>query len=153
MNAKEFEALVGRAPENDDLDRANCDTTGEPGHRQCGICHLCGQPRFLCGGTMGHQMREAPVPEIFGGVDAPAFQLQYLYDEVKFTLVDHFYEGEMELYKVIWDHMLEHTLGTVKDEPHRIGTVQSILKLLYERVATGELRRWGTDNWYFKEEP
>ena len=48
MNAEEFEKVVGRKPELDDLDRANCDKVGEPGHRQCGICSKCGKPVFIC---------------------------------------------------------------------------------------------------------
>lgn len=48
LTAKEFEALVGRPPENDDLDRANCDKAGEIGHLLCGLCSSCGRPVFVC---------------------------------------------------------------------------------------------------------
>lgn len=48
MNAKEFKELTGCEPENDDLDRVNCPKAGEQGHKQCGICPDCGQPRFCC---------------------------------------------------------------------------------------------------------
>ena len=37
-------------PEQDDLERANCLAAGAPGHRSCGVCSMCGKPRFVCGG-------------------------------------------------------------------------------------------------------
>lgn len=47
MKAKEFEKVVGRTPKDDDLERANCDQAGQPGHWSCGICkHGC--PVFEC---------------------------------------------------------------------------------------------------------
>lgn len=49
INAAIFEHAVGRAPENDDLDRCNCVDAGRPGHSSCGWCHACYQPRFMCG--------------------------------------------------------------------------------------------------------
>ncbi len=48
MDAFTFTNIVGRPPEQDDLDRANCDVAGTVGHSQCGICPTCGKPRFLC---------------------------------------------------------------------------------------------------------
>lgn len=48
MNATEFEALVGRPPQEDDLERANCTLAGSSGHHQCGVCPGCQHPRFLC---------------------------------------------------------------------------------------------------------
>ena len=48
MNAKEFEKLTGDKPENDDLDRVNCDKAGQIGHYCCGLCSKCGQPKFMC---------------------------------------------------------------------------------------------------------
>lgn len=46
--AEEFEDAVKRAPEDDDLDRANCPDAGKPGHRQCGWCPKHDWPRFEC---------------------------------------------------------------------------------------------------------
>lgn len=47
MNAQEFEAAVGRPPELDDLERANCQDAGKPAHTGCGVCEH-GVPVFLC---------------------------------------------------------------------------------------------------------
>lgn len=44
-----FEKRFGFMPENDDLDRVNCDEAGMPGHSQCGVCPEHKKPRFQCG--------------------------------------------------------------------------------------------------------
>ena len=49
LTAKEFEEKVGRAPEQDDLDRVNCKEVGRVGHLHCGWCKECDKPRFICG--------------------------------------------------------------------------------------------------------
>lgn len=49
MDAKEFERLVGHAPENDDLDRVNCPKAGSIGHWHCGWCLVHNKPHFMCG--------------------------------------------------------------------------------------------------------
>ena len=49
MNAAEFEAKTGRKPEDDDLDRANCNKAGNVNHFTCGWCLPCDLPRFQCG--------------------------------------------------------------------------------------------------------
>ena len=46
MNAEEFHERTGSMPENDDLDRVNCEQAGEIGHSQCGVCEH-GHPKFL----------------------------------------------------------------------------------------------------------
>jgi hypothetical protein len=46
MTAAEFKQIVGREPEQDDLERANCNSAGTPGHYGCGVCPH-GIPRFL----------------------------------------------------------------------------------------------------------
>ena len=46
MTAERFKEVVGVAPEQDDLERANCEKAGQPGHWQCGLCEHK-QPRFL----------------------------------------------------------------------------------------------------------
>jgi hypothetical protein len=45
MTRKQFIKAVGREPEKDDLERANCRRAGEPGHQTCGICEH-GKPVF-----------------------------------------------------------------------------------------------------------
>ena len=47
MTTEEFTDLTGNAPEQDDLERVNCDIVGSLGHSQCGICEQCGYPRFI----------------------------------------------------------------------------------------------------------
>lgn len=49
VSADEFEEMCGRAPVQDDLERANCSEAGKPGHSMCGVCERCSKPRFECG--------------------------------------------------------------------------------------------------------
>lgn len=44
----DFENRVGRAPDNDDLDRVNCGEAGTRGHRGCGVCEKHNLPMFTC---------------------------------------------------------------------------------------------------------
>lgn len=48
ITAQDFTKMVGRDPEDDDLERCNCCKGGEPGHYSCGICRGCNLPRFMC---------------------------------------------------------------------------------------------------------
>lgn len=43
----EFNELVGRLPEQDDLERVNCEQAGTRGHSSCGLCKDCGYPNFI----------------------------------------------------------------------------------------------------------
>jgi len=43
-----FKEKVGSAPENDDLERCNCDKAGEILHWGCGWCDDCDIPMFMC---------------------------------------------------------------------------------------------------------
>jgi hypothetical protein len=47
ITEQQFKDMVGREPENDDLDRCNCVRAGEPGHSSCGICKH-NKPVFEC---------------------------------------------------------------------------------------------------------
>lgn len=49
VTASEYEAAVGNAPVDDDLERVNCKNAGEMGHDYCGWCPKCNKPRFICG--------------------------------------------------------------------------------------------------------
>ena len=49
IDAAEFEQRWGRAPEGDELERANCLTPGTVGHFYCGICLNHESPRSMCG--------------------------------------------------------------------------------------------------------
>lgn len=49
MNADQFRLFFKRAPQQDDLDRVNCDRVGELGHSCCGVCEKHNKPRFQCG--------------------------------------------------------------------------------------------------------
>ena len=44
ITAKQYEDATGAAPEDDDMDRANCTKAGEIGHIQCGWCEVHQQP-------------------------------------------------------------------------------------------------------------
>jgi hypothetical protein len=48
ITAEEFQAKVGRAPENDDLNRCNCKQVLLRGHLLCGWCEQHDLPRFEC---------------------------------------------------------------------------------------------------------
>ena len=48
MQAYEFEKATGRKPDQDDLERVNCNQAGEIGHISCGWCHKCDGPCFQC---------------------------------------------------------------------------------------------------------
>lgn len=47
ITAEQFKAAVGRDPENDDLERSNCECGGEIGHYFCGWDEEANLPRFL----------------------------------------------------------------------------------------------------------
>jgi hypothetical protein len=47
--AEEFEAMVGRPPQGDDLERVNCPHAGASGHLMDGVCLVHETPRFVCG--------------------------------------------------------------------------------------------------------
>lgn len=49
ITAETFEQKTGRAPDQDDLHRCNCDKAGELGHWFCGWCQEHDKPRFMCG--------------------------------------------------------------------------------------------------------
>lgn len=49
ITKKQFVKMTGRKPENDDLERCNCNLAGNVGHFSCGICLKHKKPRFECG--------------------------------------------------------------------------------------------------------
>jgi hypothetical protein len=55
MTAEQFTKLTGHAPENDDLERVNCEEVGLYGHSQCGLCGFCGWPRFIVNVNCDHR--------------------------------------------------------------------------------------------------
>lgn len=44
-----FYQATGREPQQDDMERSNCDRPGFPGHAFCGWCQEHNKPRFECG--------------------------------------------------------------------------------------------------------
>jgi hypothetical protein len=48
ITAAEYLQRFGVAPEQDDLDRVNCDRAGAVGHSTCGVCPMHKHPRFMC---------------------------------------------------------------------------------------------------------
>lgn len=55
ITAAAFTQSVGNVPEQDDLERVNCDAAGTPGHYACGWCLECDKPRFVCGHILVHR--------------------------------------------------------------------------------------------------
>ena len=51
MTAEEFFMVLGRKPENDDLERVNCPKAGKSGHMSCGWNWSWNAPCF----EVGHQ--------------------------------------------------------------------------------------------------
>ena len=49
MDEKEYKDKVGHSPENDELERVNCQLHGAPGHYFCGWCEKHDKPRYECG--------------------------------------------------------------------------------------------------------
>jgi hypothetical protein len=47
MTVEEFYMATGCWPQDDDLERANCEQAGMAGHTSCGICEH-GKPVFVC---------------------------------------------------------------------------------------------------------
>lgn len=62
MIAAEFERLTGAPPEDGDLERVNCHKAGQAGHFYCGVCSVCGLPRFMCSGNEKNQVRRVVIP-------------------------------------------------------------------------------------------
>jgi len=52
ITAEMFQEFTGRKPENDDLERCNCDKVGQPGHMQCGWNKVLNLPRFEVGDSV-----------------------------------------------------------------------------------------------------
>lgn len=55
ITASEFELHVGYPPEDDDLERVNCDTPGIKGHTQCGWNWKRNLPVFMVGPEKGEE--------------------------------------------------------------------------------------------------
>jgi hypothetical protein len=49
ITEEHFTQRMRRAPEQDDLERSNCDKAGQPGHSQCGWDTEFDLPVFLVG--------------------------------------------------------------------------------------------------------
>jgi hypothetical protein len=55
ITAEQYEAAVGHPPEQDDLERANCDKAGQIGHFTCGWDHERNLPEFI---AAAHRLKE-----------------------------------------------------------------------------------------------
>ena len=49
ITAEKFKEVVGADPEQDDLERCNCDTAGQIGHSDCGWDKARDMPKFIPG--------------------------------------------------------------------------------------------------------
>lgn len=59
ITAEQFEEITGLAPEQDDLERANCPEAGNPGHMQCGWNEERNWPNWMAWPPMQTRQREA----------------------------------------------------------------------------------------------
>jgi hypothetical protein len=55
ITAEQFEAATGYAPQDDDLERCNCDKAGEPMHIHCGWDRERNLPEFI---AVAHRFKE-----------------------------------------------------------------------------------------------
>lgn len=46
MTVHEFEQHTGRKPQQDDMERVNCQTVGQPSHQCCGWNHRSKRPFY-----------------------------------------------------------------------------------------------------------
>jgi hypothetical protein len=58
ITAEQYEAAVGHPPEQDDLERSNCDKAGQIGHECCGWDHERNLPEFI---AVAHRLKEGPM--------------------------------------------------------------------------------------------
>ena len=72
ITSEQFIVTMGRVPEQDDMQRANCRFAGKTGHKQCGWCDDCDRPKFSCECGVLPEKEEVEEPvavdlEWFGG--------------------------------------------------------------------------------------
>lgn len=58
MSYDEFIQVMRFAPQQDDLERTNCEHAGRLFHAYCGVCAECKRPRFACLDA-GHRRRKS----------------------------------------------------------------------------------------------
>jgi hypothetical protein len=58
MTAEAWERAVGRPPENDDLERANCPDRGKAGHWSCGWDYHANLPIYMTGSDIYRKEQE-----------------------------------------------------------------------------------------------
>lgn len=152
MNAKEFEDLVGRPPEQDDLERVNCSQEGDCGHHMCGVCDECGQPRFVCGGWVVHNNQRNPgfqLDQVFGGDGVPQFKFHLKgYNNGEFDqvvdFVDNFLTRE-EWFRMLNDLNAElnkvYRMTAMRGRQTEVAMANTILKYMHRRAELGELEK------------
>lgn len=58
ITKKKFKKATGHKPEQDDLERVNCEKQNTPGHYQCGWCVKHNQPQSWCGCNIRKRIME-----------------------------------------------------------------------------------------------
>lgn len=48
ITREDFIKMTGSEPEEDDLERVNCNKAGTSGHYDCGVCKICNLPQYQC---------------------------------------------------------------------------------------------------------
>jgi hypothetical protein len=59
ITAEMFEQATGQQPQNDDLERCNCEHAGEIGHWSCGWNEAANLPYFMKGAAPKHERDSA----------------------------------------------------------------------------------------------
>jgi len=155
VNRREFETLVGRPPDQDDLHRANCTQAGDVGHLMCGLCYVCNQPKFVCGGIWGHSASmKPPKPfEVHGeNENVPRFHLELTGLEGR-DLHFAFLDG------IEWEGPLRNDLQREALEPQFIGApitketrltmIHSVLSYLMRMVECEYLQQHTKGDWTY----
>lgn len=106
ITAEYFKERTGREPQDDDLQRCNCDKARQLGHMQCGWCERCDLPRFICGHKLKFKIGD-DVHILCGDMTGNIVVADLLIDpyyEVKITQGNgEFKEGER--YAFLEEHM------------------------------------------------
>jgi hypothetical protein len=63
ITAEYFTRCTLRQPQDDDLERSNCNKAGQRGHTWCGWNHTLDLPRYMVGDSTDESLRVVPKGE------------------------------------------------------------------------------------------
>jgi hypothetical protein len=133
--AEEFEAMVGRPPQLDDLDRMNCPNAGMVGHLMDGVCPVHEGPRFMCGcmAPRGTSRDEFPAVRVSAGPE---------WDPSRVVVEEEHIGGwpGLEAFPELGARLLGH-LGEANTQVMRECMRREVYQLFYELHQRGALYR------------